>query len=173
MNAGAHGGETWDLVTAVETLDRTGRRHSRCPGDYDIGYRRVQRSQVGADHPEEWFVAALLRLKPGSSRQSRELIKKLLERRNRAQPTQHACAGSVFRNPPGDYAARLIDSAGLKGTCVGGACVSHRHANFIINTGTATAVDIEALIERVAETVMRIHGVELHLEVHMVGESSR
>jgi len=98
------------------------------------------------------------------------MIKGYLARRAATQPTQLPNAGSVFRNPPGDYAARLIEACGLKNTCIGGACVSEKHANFIINTGTATAGDIEALIARVADTVKREHGVALIREVHIVGE---
>jgi len=166
LNAGALGSETWQRVASVQTIDRQGRLHQRTPEDYVISYRHVE------GPAEEWFVAATLQLEQGDSAASLELIKRYLARRSATQPTQLPNAGSVFRNPPQDYAARLIEACGLKNTCVGGACVSEKHANFIINTGTATAGDIEALIERVAETVMREHGVELMREVHIVGEAS-
>jgi UDP-N-acetylmuramate dehydrogenase len=111
-----------------------------------------------------------LRFDIGDSAQSQTLIKELLAQRGSTQPTQQPSCGSVFRNPPGDYAARLIESAGLKGCCVGGACVSEKHANFIVNTGNATSTDIETLINRIQEQVEGQHGVVLELEVHIVGE---
>ena len=166
LNAGALGSETWQRVVSVQTIDRQGRLQQRTPADYEISYRHVE------GPAEEWFVAATLQLEAGDSAASLELIKGYLARRSTTQPTQLPNAGSVFRNPPDDYAARLIEACGLKNTCVGGACVSEKHANFIINTGTATAGDIEALIERVAETVRREHGIELRREVHIVGEAS-
>ncbi len=164
MNAGAFGGETWALVSRVETLDRRGMLRQRGPADYEIGYRNVQ------GPGDEWFTAAVLQLQAGDTEQGQQRIRKLLEQRSRTQPTSQPTAGSVFRNPPGDYAARLIETAGLKGTCIGGACVSEKHANFIINTGSATAADIETLIERVAAVVAETHGVQLQREVHIVGE---
>jgi UDP-N-acetylmuramate dehydrogenase len=97
-------------------------------------------------------------------------IRELLERRSQTQPTGVASCGSVFRNPPNDHAARLIERAGLKGVCIGGACVSTKHANFILNTGKATAADLEALVRRVMGTVAQVHGVELIPEVRIVGE---
>jgi len=165
MNAGAFGGETWPIVRAVETLDRHGQRHRRTPGDYEIGYRHV-RGPLG-----EWFVAAELQLRPGDTEAGQARIKELLARRGATQPTRQANAGSVFRNPEGDFAARLIEACGLKGVCEGAACVSEKHANFIVNTGGATAAQVEALIRRVADTVERQQGVRLVREVHIVGEA--
>ena len=167
INAGAHGGETWQWVCTVETLDRHGERHLRTPQDYHIGYRSVQPRAAG----EEWFVAAHFRLAPGVSAAISARIKQLLEKRNQTQPVNQPNAGSVFRNPPGDHAARLIESCGLKGLRIGGACVSDKHANFIINTGTATAADIEALIKKMADTVQQKCNVQLVAEVRVVGES--
>lgn len=164
MNAGAFGGETWSIVHAVETLDRNGRRHVRAPADYQISYRHV----LGP--VDEWFIAAYFGLKKGEGAASMAQIKDLLKKRNRTQPTNQPSCGSVFRNPPGDHAARLIEASGLKGICIGGACVSVKHANFIVNNGTATAADIEALIVRVAETVEREHGIKLIREAHIIGE---
>jgi UDP-N-acetylmuramate dehydrogenase len=166
MNAGAFGGETWNLVTAVETLDRHGQRHRRLPGEYQIGYRTVK-GPTG-----EWFVAAELQLVEGDAEAAQARIKELLAKRNDTQPTQLPNAGSVFRNPPGDHAARLIQACGLKGVCEGAACVSEKHANFIINTGGATALQVETLIQRVADTVEKQHGVRLEREVHIVGEAA-
>lgn len=164
MNAGCHGSETWEIVAAVETLDRHGRRHTRTHEDYAIAYRSV------TGPVDEWFVAAHFRLRPDSVDAGRERIRALLARRGATQPTQLPNAGSVFRNPRGDFAARLIESAGLKGACEGGACVSGLHANFIINTGTASARDIETLITRLREQVFACHGIALDVEVRMIGE---
>jgi UDP-N-acetylmuramate dehydrogenase len=164
MNAGSFGGETWTHVQAVETVDRSGHRRTRRPADFRIGYRTVQ----GPD--DEWFLAARLWLETGDVQAAQARIRELLARRNATQPTgQHSC-GSVFRNPPGDHAARLIEAAGLKGSSVGGARVSEKHANFIINTGTATAADIETLINRVQGTVEQQFSVRLETEVRIVGE---
>jgi len=165
MNAGCFGGETWERVESVETLDRCGHLHKRAPADYQVGYRHVE----GPEY--EWFVAAVLKLEPGESQELLTQNKALLERRGSSQPTQLPNAGSVFRNPEGDYAARLIEAAGLKGRCIGGACVSEKHANFIVNTGKACATDIESLIELVREVVQHIHGVTLQTEVHIIGEA--
>ncbi len=164
MNAGALGSETWEFVESVETIDRRGRRRTRTPGDFTIGYRSVEGPQG------EWFLGATFRLQPGDADESLEIIRANLARRGATQPTQLPNAGSVFRNPPGDYAARLIEACGLKGHCVGGACVSEKHANFIVNTGTATAGDIETLIAQVQATVAREQGVTLVREVRIVGE---
>jgi len=164
MNAGAFGGETWAHVESVETIDRAGHLHIRRPEDYRIGYRSVQ-GPAG-----EWFVAARLRLEHGDVGAAQEHIRALLARRNATQPTQQYSCGSVFRNPPGDHAARLIEAAGLKGAGVGGARVSRKHANFIINTGAATATDIETLINRVQGTVEQEYGVRLEPEVRIVGD---
>ena len=166
MNAGAWGGETWNHVVAVETLDRQGARHVRTSDQYAIGYRHV----LGP--ADEWFVAAQLRFTPGDSKAAQARIKELLERRSASQPTNQPSCGSVFRNPPGDHAARLIESCGLKGYCIGAACVSEKHANFIINTGNAHAADIEALIAHVRDTVERQQGVRLIPEVRIVGRSA-
>jgi len=164
MNAGAFGGETWSIVAAVETLHRWGKRYDRMPDEYEIGYRRVQ------GPIDEWFIAAEFELNSGDSEQSLLRIKSLLARRNESQPIALPNAGSVFRNPVADHAARLIEACGLKGACVGGACISTKHANFIINTGNATATDVESLIKNIVATVKREHGVDLEREVRIVGE---
>ena len=163
MNAGAFGGETWPLVKTVETLDRRGVLRRRTPQDFEIAYRSVR------GPADEWFVAAELRVQRGDGEASLARVKELLERRNTTQPIGLPSCGSVFRNPPGDFAARLIEAAGLKGACIGGACVSTKHANFIINTGDATAADIEDLITQVAESVEQLYGVRLLTEVRIVG----
>ncbi len=164
MNAGAFGGETWQHIAAVETIDHQGRRQLRQPKEFEVAYRRVK------GLPGEWFVAAYLNLRRGDSNMATARIKELLEKRNTSQPIGLPSCGSVFRNPDADYAARLIEASGLKGRCMGGACVSDKHANFIINNGNATAADIEALIEYVAAEVESQQGVKLIREVHIVGE---
>jgi UDP-N-acetylmuramate dehydrogenase len=164
MNAGAFGGETWSIVAAVTTIDRRGCIRRRKPDAYRVAYRQVLRPT------EEWFIACELQLKPGDGEAERKAIRALLDRRAATQPTGQPSCGSTFRNPVGDYAARLIEASGLKGHRIGGAEVSTKHANFLINTGDATAADMEALIHYVRDEVRRQQGVELHTEVHMVGE---
>lgn len=165
MNAGAFGGETWNIVSAVETLSHDGTLHRRLPEEYKVAYRSVKGPQ------NEWFVAAELTLQSGDSETSLAKIKECLNKRGDSQPTQQPNAGSVFKNPPGDFSARLIEASGLKGFCIGGACVSDKHANFIVNTGDAKASDIESLIEHVAETVKQQHGIVLEREVRIIGEA--
>jgi UDP-N-acetylmuramate dehydrogenase len=163
MNAGAWGGETWRHVLEVTVLDRRGVRHTRKPAEYEIGYRRV------AGPANEWFIGAQLEFerKPGANTQA---IRELLDKRKQTQPIGEWSCGSVFTNPPGDHAARLIESAGLKGFRIGDASVSEKHANFIINHDSARAADIEALIVHVRQTVAKVHGIELAAEVRIVGE---
>jgi UDP-N-acetylmuramate dehydrogenase len=163
MNAGAFGGETWDWVEQVETVDRTGEVRVRRPEEFEIGYRKVSGT------PGEWFLAATLRLEPGDGAAGLEAIQELLDKRAATQPIGLPSCGSVFRNPEGDYAARLIEQTGLKGTCIGKACVSEKHANFIINTGGARAAEIEQLMQLVREQVEKASGVLLVSEVHIVG----
>jgi UDP-N-acetylmuramate dehydrogenase len=169
MNAGCYGSETWERVERVQTIDRKGELRERLPADFDIGYRHVA---AHAEH-EEWFAGAWFRFAAGEEAAARDGIKQLLTKRIAAQPLQLPNAGSVFRNPPGDHAARLIEACGLKGSRVGGASVSEKHANFIVNPdGTASASDIELLIERVRATVLRETGVALVPEVRIVGDKS-
>ncbi|MGZ8190191.1 MAG: UDP-N-acetylmuramate dehydrogenase [Methylococcaceae bacterium] len=165
MNAGAFGGETWRVVRQVETINSKGTVTVRLPQDFQISYRSVK----GAEG--EWFLAANLTLEPGDSQESLQKIKGLLEQRAKTQPTNQPSCGSVFKNPPGDYAARLIEQTGLKAYAIGGACVSEKHANFIVNTGNATAAEIEALIKYVQRKVEENYGVALQTEVCMIGET--
>jgi UDP-N-acetylmuramate dehydrogenase len=166
MNAGAWGGETWPRVVEVETIDRSGACHRRPASEYRYGYRRVTPPVAG-----EWFLAATFRFeqRPDASTDS---IKRLLEERHAKQPIGEPSCGSVFTNPPGGHAADLIERAGLKGHRIGGAQVSPKHANFIVNTGTARAADIETLIAHVQATVQRVHGIRLVPEVRIVGEAA-
>jgi len=163
MNAGAHGGETWERVEAVRTIDRDGEIHERSPAEYSVGYRSV------TGPANEWFIEGSFRFEPDVV-PSMEAMKTMMDRRKATQPLGLPSCGSVFRNPPGDHSARLIEAAGLKGYRIGGAEVSDKHANFIINREDATATDIEELIEHVRQTVLNVHGVELLHEVRIVGE---
>lgn len=198
MNAGCFGSEAWDIVAHVHTLDRTGTQRMRTPEDYVVGYRHViLRPEAGRlkaeggnqSHPssltplearpltglilhpsEEWFVAASFRLARGERETSRRKIKELLQRRLATQPLDQPNAGSVFRNPQGDYAARMIEACGLKGRRIGGAMISDKHANFIVNLGSARAADIERLIELAETRVKEKFGIVLEREVRIVGE---
>lgn len=166
MNAGCYGDEIWSHVVQVITLDRKGQFTERPPAEYVLGYRHVS---LRAGN-EEWFVAAWLRFAIGDGNASRARIKELLQKRIATQPLNLPNAGSVFRNPPGDYAARLIESCGLKGLRIGNAQVSEKHANFIVNLGGATATDIESLIEKVEDTVEARTNIRLIREVRIIGE---
>jgi UDP-N-acetylmuramate dehydrogenase len=167
MNAGAFGGETWNVVNCVESVDRQGRIHLRSPSEFSVGYRKVEGPK------NEWFVAAEFELIRDAPDAVNERLKALLKRRSDSQPMGYRSCGSVFRNPAGDYAARLIEASGLKGTRAGDAVVSEKHANFILNLGKATAADVESLIQRVADRVREDHGVELQREVHIVGKPTQ
>lgn len=165
MNAGCHGGETWPLVVEVQTITRNGQIRTRKPEEFEVGYRHV------AGLNEEWFISGTFQLPAGDKETSLQVIKDLLARRASTQPTSEYNCGSVFRNPPGDFAARLIESCGLKGFSIGGAKVSEKHANFIINhEGEATAADIEALIHLVQTKVYEQTHIELIREVHFIGD---
>jgi UDP-N-acetylmuramate dehydrogenase len=164
MNAGAHGGETWERVESVRTINRSGVIHERAPSEFTVGYRSV----TGPSN--EWFIEATFRFEPDVT-PSKDVMDEMLERRKQTQPLGLPSCGSVFRNPPGDYAARLIEQAGLKGFSIGGAEVSEKHANFIINRENATATDVEELIEHVRQKVIEVHGIELVHEVRIVGEA--
>jgi UDP-N-acetylmuramate dehydrogenase len=163
MNAGAWDGETWRHVIEVDVLDRRGVRRTRPYSDYKISYRQVRGPE------EEWFVAARMEFerRPGVNDAA---IRDLLERRKATQPIGEWTCGSVFTNPPGEHAGRLIEKAGLKGFRIGDASVSEKHANFIINHGAARAADIEALIVHVQQTVAEFHDIELKTEVRIVGD---
>ncbi len=166
MNAGCYGGETWQKVERVQVLTRSGELLERTPQEYDVGYRHVELRRAS----EEFFVGAWLQLQHGEVESARQAIKLLMEKRSASQPLQLPNAGSVFRNPPDNHAAKLIEGCGLKGKRIGGAQVSEKHANFIVNVGEATAADIENLIIVVQTTVMQQTGIELHPEVRIVGE---
>lgn len=166
MNAGAWGGETWPHVRRLWTMNRGGVVREREASDFSPGYRQV------SGPSGEWFVAAELGLSRGDGEAGMARMRALLDERAEKQPIGLPSCGSVFRNPPGDHAARLIEGLGLKGYRIGGAQVSEKHANFIINTGDATASDISALIDHVRDAVERRTGIRLIPEVRRVaGES--
>ena len=171
MNAGCYGAETWPYVVQVCTIDRQGKRHIRSTADFEIGYRHVVPRDAKAEG--DVFAAAWFRFPAQDKAVARETIRALLEKRVASQPLRWPNAGSVFRNPPGDYAARLIEATGLKGLRIGGAEVSTKHANFIINhDGSATASDIENLITTVQKRVAAATGVQLIREVRIVGDAA-
>jgi UDP-N-acetylmuramate dehydrogenase len=151
-------------VRSVTTIDRRGDVHERSPADFNVGYRSVEGPAM------EWFISAVLEFDPDVD-PSMDVLTEMLARRKNTQPLGVASCGSVFRNPPGDHAARLIEAAGLKGHRIGGAEVSTKHANFIINRGGATAAEIEQLITHVQRKVADVHGIELIHEVRIVGEA--
>lgn len=166
MNAGCHGSEIWQFVERVLMLDRAGNLVERLPADFAVGYRHVGLKAA----TDEIFAAAWLRFPPGDGKAARARIRALLEKRIATQPLSLPNAGSVFRNPPGDHAARLIEAAGLKGAESGGARVSEKHANFIVNpAGGANASAIESLIGRIQAEVFEQFGVELVREVRILG----
>ncbi|RLJ67760.1 UDP-N-acetylmuramate dehydrogenase [Sulfurisoma sediminicola] len=169
MNAGCYGGETWAFVERVLMLDRRGELIERTRDDFAIGYRHVGLKSA----TDEVFAAVWMRFPAGDGKASRNRITELLEKRIATQPLQLPNAGSVFRNPPGDHAARLIEAAGLKGCAIGGARVSEKHANFVVNPdGAASAGAIETLIGQVQARVKEMFGIELVREVRIVGEAA-
>ncbi len=165
MNAGCYGSETWDIVHQVLTIDRLGNTHVRNASEFTTGYRNVQMPVR-----EEWFVGAWFKLPAGSPEETTRKIKDLLATRLASQPLNFPSGGSTFRNPKGDYAARLIEASGLKGYQIGGAQVSPKHANFIVNVGGCTALDIELLIRHMKAEVLEKQGITLQQEVKVIGE---
>ncbi|MEO1946822.1 MAG: UDP-N-acetylmuramate dehydrogenase [Methylophilaceae bacterium] len=165
MNAGCYGSETWGIVQQVMTIDRGGKTHIRNAGEFITGYRSVQLPVA-----DEWFLAAWFTLAAGDAGESTQEIKDLLAKRLESQPLNYPSGGSTFRNPEGDYAARLIEASGLKGYQIGGAQVSTKHANFIVNVGECSAQDIEQLIAHMKKEVLEQQGVTLQQEVRIIGE---
>ncbi|ACT48904.1 UDP-N-acetylmuramate dehydrogenase [Methylotenera mobilis] len=165
MNAGCYGSETWNVVQRVTTINKSGELNTRDAAAFIPSYRHIDMPVA-----DEWFIAAWLRLAQGDAQESAQKIKTLLAKRLASQPLNQPSAGSTFRNPPGDFAARLIEASGLKGYIIGGAQVSEKHANFIVNIGGANALDIELLIQHMRETVLEKQGVALQQEVKVLGE---
>ena len=163
MNAGAFGGETWSFVDTVETINRSGEVKSRTVADFKVGYRSV------SGPIDEWYLGALLAFETDNNADFSS-IPELMRHRSNTQPLGKRSCGSVFRNPPNGFAAQLIEAAGLKGACIGDAVVSEKHANFIINNGSASADDVERLIKLIRQRVKADCGVLLDLEVQILGE---
>jgi UDP-N-acetylmuramate dehydrogenase len=166
MNAGAFGDETWRHVVSIASIDRAGKRRTRSAGEFRASYRHID---WPADAAEEWFLSAEMSFEPLAADPPHS-VQSLLQRRRDTQPLGQWSCGSVFRNPPGQHAAQLIESAGLKGYRIGDAVVSEKHANFIVNLGNARARELEQLIHHVQAEVQRVHGVALETEVQIVGD---
>lgn len=168
MNAGCYGSETWDFVDKVLTIDQNGIEHLRKKEEFDIAYRHVENKK----NPQEFFIAAWLEFQQGNKEKAESDIKKLLEKRKLTQPLNWPTAGSTFRNPDGHFAAKLIEESGLKGYQIGGAQVSEKHANFIINRGNASASDIENLITYIKAKVFKQTKIILETEIRIIGEKN-
>lgn len=168
MNAGCYGSETWDFVDKVLTIDQNGIEHLRKKEEFDIAYRHVENKK----NPQEFFIAAWLEFQEGNKEKAELDIKKLLEKRKLTQPLNWPTAGSTFRNPDGHFAAKLIEESGLKGYQIGGAQVSEKHANFIINRGNASASDIENLITYIKAEVFKQTKIKLETEIRIIGEKN-
>ena len=160
MNAGAFGSEVWQYVVSVQTINLSGQINQRKKSDFVIDYRSVSHK-----HMDEFFLSAQFDF---NLEKQNDDVRDLLEKRNSTQPIGLPSCGSVFKNPNGHYAAELIEASGLKGFCVGGACVSEKHANYIINQDNATAADIENLINHIQNTVMSMHNVQLETEIIII-----
>ncbi|MGD9592546.1 MAG: UDP-N-acetylmuramate dehydrogenase [Candidatus Berkiella sp.] len=165
MNAGAFGGETWEWVQSVLLMDCHGKQFERHPHDYDIAYRSVHAKQ---GNKEDAFMGAVFRF-PKEQIDGMEKIRELLKKRSQTQPIGTFNCGSVYRNPPGDFAARLIEACDLKGYRIGDAIISEKHANFIINCKQARAVDVEALMKTIESAVWDRFKIRLQPEVRILG----
>jgi|HubBroStandDraft_3_1064219.scaffolds.fasta_scaffold36820_2 UDP-N-acetylmuramate dehydrogenase len=166
MNAGSFGDETWRHVVTIESIDRRGARRTRARDEFKVNYRSVE---WPSSELQEWFLSAELQFEPRTPAQT-PTVQSLLQRRRETQPTGDWSCGSVFKNPPGDHAARLIEAAGLKGFRIGDAVVSEKHANFIVNEGKAHASELEKLIVHIRDTVQEVYNITLEPEVRIIGE---
>ena len=161
MNAGAYGGEMAQIVRSVTCLDRTGKRE--VVTDFDFAYRH----SIFSDG-SRMILGAELELAPGDRETIRQRMEELSAQRQAKQPLEYPSAGSMFKRPPGHYAAALIDQCGLKGVSVGDAQVSEKHAGFVVNRGSATCADVLELVSRVKKRVLAQTGVELEMEVKIL-----
>jgi UDP-N-acetylmuramate dehydrogenase len=168
MNAGCHGSETREFVERVDTIDRQGAVRARTAREFETGYRHValKRGALGTD---EWFIGAWFRFPRGDGTRARERLKALLDKRLATQPLNLPNAGSVFRNPSDDHAARLVEACGLKGYAIGNARISEKHANFIVNAREGLGGDIEALIAHARKAVRQRFGIDLVPEIRILG----
>jgi len=160
MNAGAFGSEIWQYVVSVKTMNFSGEMKERIPRDFEISYRCTIHK-----NSDEFFVSAVFNF---NLKKQNDNVGDLLEKRNSTQPIGLPSCGSVFKNPKNHFAAKLIESSGLKGYCIGGACVSEKHANYIINQNNATAQDIENLIAHIQDTIKRKYNIELETEIIII-----
>jgi UDP-N-acetylmuramate dehydrogenase len=160
MNAGAFGSEVWQYVSSVKTMSLSGELQNRTPKDYEISYRSTLHR-----FKNEFFVSATFDF---NLEKQNDNVGELLQKRNSTQPIGLPSCGSVFKNPKNHYAAQLIEDSGLKGFCVGGACVSEKHANYIINQDNASAMDIENLIAHIQETIKVKHNIALETEIIII-----
>lgn len=171
MNAGAFGGETWEWVESVMVMNREGQSQMLTPADYEIAYREVKPKILSCQGTV--FVAGVFRFTSQTHTDGMSRIRELLRKRSQTQPIGTWNCGSVYRNPPGDFAARLIESCELKGYSVGDAMVSPKHANFIVNCDQASAQDIETLMATIEATVLDKFGIQLQREVKILGEANK
>ena len=160
MNAGAFGSEIWQYVVSVKTMSFSGEINERFPSDYKISYRSTIHK-----NDNEFFVSAVFNF---NLKEQNDNVADLLHKRNSSQPIGLPSCGSVFKNPKNHFAAKLIESSGLKGYCIGGACVSKKHANYIINQDNASSQDIENLIAHIQETIQNKYNIELETEIIII-----
>ncbi|MDB4040615.1 UDP-N-acetylmuramate dehydrogenase [Methylophilaceae bacterium] len=165
MNAGCYGSETWDYVNKVLMINLNGDQIVRSRADFKINYRDVKNY-----NNDESFLAAWFNFPEGNKEDAEKKIKDLLAHRKNTQPLNWPTAGSTFRNPIDNFAAKLIEDCGLKGYQIGGAKVSEKHANFIINIGNATALDIENIITYIQKIVFEKKNIQLFREIKIIGE---
>jgi len=166
MNAGCYGSETWDFVESVLVVDEEGKQFNRVKNEYITQYRQV----TNKEKVNEYFLAAWMKFPSGLKEDADKDIRLLLKKRKESQPLNWPTAGSTFRNPPNYFAAKLIEECGLKGFTIGGAQISKKHANFIINLGDASALDIEELISCTRKKVLEITNIFLETEIKIIGE---
>jgi len=165
MNAGAYGGRTWTHIIEVEMINRQGKIMTRKSQEFQVIYRSVIRPVA-----DEWFISATFQLPRGDIEVMRKEAQAMLEKRKIAHPLNFPNAGSVFKNTDDYIAGKLIESCGLKGFRIGGASISEKHANFIVNDRNATAHDIESVILGVMKIVFEKTGFQLEHEVMIIGE---
>jgi UDP-N-acetylmuramate dehydrogenase len=160
MNAGAFGSEIWQYVVSVKTMSHSGEMKDRKPSEFEIAYRSTIHK-----NSNEFFVSAVFNF---NLKEQNDDVSELLKKRNSTQPIGLPSCGSVFKNPKNHFAAKLIESSGLKGYCIGGACVSEKHANYIINQDNATAQDIENLIAHIQDVIKQQFDIELETEIIII-----
>jgi UDP-N-acetylmuramate dehydrogenase len=160
MNAGAFGSEIWQYVVSVKTMSYSGEIKDRKPSEFEITYRSTIHK-----NSNEFFVSAVFNF---NLKEQNDDVSELLKKRNSTQPIGLPSCGSVFKNPKNHFAAKLIESSGLKGYCIGGACVSDKHANYIINQDNATAQDIENLIAHIQDVIKQQFDIELETEIIII-----